>query len=247
MRPLITPGQEWTNHGDDANTSGTTTSVSLSGATNGDFVYVFFSTNGTAAASSLSCTTNGSGTVVTVQAQITFGSSTGSFGAWKIQKTASDTTLTISWTTSRGYGWIAQQWSDVLTDEGWNFRSITSAANSFTTNTATPTDTTRRGVGIFGGVNGGVGAHAAETWTPTAPMVEITHENGIVFAEAAIELCDTNGPVSSGAAQSYNSVSNNAGGVAMGNGFAAIFFLIPSPVAHQPSVALQAVNRAAVY
>lgn len=230
--------REWTNHGDDGNTTGTTATVSLSGSTDGDWIYLFWSSNGTITASSLTCVTNGLGTVVPVQAQTTFGSNTGVFGGWKIQKTSTDTTLTVSWATARGYNWLAQQWSGIGGDEGWSFKSVTGAGNTFTTNSATPTDATRTGVGIFGGVNGGIGIHATTTWTPTAPMAEIIHENGIAFAEADMELCDTNGPVVNGSAQSYTSVSANGGGTVQNNGFAAIFFLIPQPTTASASIDL---------
>jgi hypothetical protein len=230
--------------------SAITTPVDISTATNGEWIYVFFGVYNSIGAASLTCTTNGSGTVNTLQAQTTQGSgaTVGSVGAWYIKKQSSDTTLTISWTTSRPYVWAWQQWTGLhptTPHEGYSGAAITAAANVFTSPSSTPTDTTRWGVFFIEGVDGNVNTNAV-SWTPTAPQVEIGHVRNNTFSHPVNGLFDSNGTLASAASQSYTATYVPSGS-AMTNGYAGILFLIPaSTTVFQPTITKQAVNRAAV-
>lgn len=212
-------------------TAGTSATIDISGCPNGDWIFICFNSVATVTAASLGLATNGTSPITTLQAQTTYGSSTGSVGAWAIKKASGDTTLTISWTTSRQYTWAAVGYSGLSSTgnafDGWTFTSLTGASSRFTSAASDPTGSGDWGLAFFGGADGNANT-TQPTWTPSVPLVEIDNIKQNTFTHPVIESCDTNGNIVD-ALQQYSSKITPPGGLAVGNGFAAILFLNTAP------------------
>jgi hypothetical protein len=164
-----------------------------------------------------------------LQATATYGSSTGSCAAFKMKKTVGDTTLTLSWTGSKQYVWLAAAYSGLNATtpvEGWAWRSITGAANIFTTSAATPTGNGRKAFCWFGGADSNFNT-TQETWTTIKPLSQIAAVKQDTWTHPFAQICDTSSAVVTGP-QQFTSVVTPPGGGANNNGFAAVVFLVPA-------------------
>lgn len=215
----------------------TSMTVDISGATVGETVYAWVNIKW----SETTTTFTGWTSLFALQSQ----SLVGTYILYKRLKVAGDTTFTLSWTSTAVQALVLlQQWPGTVADEGAAEATRASAANVFPTPAGTPTDGNRWAVGFFCAQNGD-STNKTVTWTPsgdmTTPVQSGVNVNGSgAFCNSAIT--DSNGPVT---IASHTGTETTSGTTAVGNGAAAIMFLIPAS-SYRPTPTLQAVNRAAV-
>jgi hypothetical protein len=209
--------------GNVAGTAGTSTTVDVSGATNGQVCWIF----GFLGDAELGNITAPAGWTNAGQ---TFEGATGVASCrmvafWKV-KQSTDTTVTITdatnWTFSTKNQWVPISWPGVDTTVPFeNLTWATRSAGSITTYataTATPTGTNRWAVGLFGAR----GTTSAVAFTPDAALVERVDAVYTGTPFVGIEVADSNGAVTQ-AGHTYTATGQAASHAAMG-----LLYLIPS-------------------
>ena len=217
----ISPG--WT--GSANNTASTTSlTIDISGATVGEWVYAFCQSRSNNTSQAITGWTS----LGAAQA-LGGGTGNGLFIVFKRKKQSGDTTFSLTWTTSAQYEVFLGQWTGahlVSPDEAYASQAITSAGNSFSSPSATPSFADRWAIVALTAGNGDSG-HKTVTWTAPSGMVEFGHVNNpnTFSLWNGLGVFHSNGPVTA-ASHSYTGTAIN-GGLTMNNGSSAIFYLIP--------------------
>lgn len=208
---------------------GTSTSVDISGATDGEWVFVAIGI----ADSQASAPTAPAGWTITGQVQEgASGSASSCFTVYQRVKQTGDTTFVFSWPTTRKFEAVVLSWPGL--DPTTPVESVATLAHSaasvsYVTGTVTPTSTDRW-IAQFSCARG---ATALETFTPDGAMTERVDANhGGASPFVAIQVADTNANVTA-AGHTYTATCSQADP----NGSTIAFALIPessTPVPFTP-------------
>jgi hypothetical protein len=199
---------------------GTSTIVDISGATDGEWVFVAIGV----ADSQTSAPTAPVGWAITGQVQEgVSGSASSCFTVYQRKKQTGDTTFSFSWPTTRKFEAVVLSWPglDATTPvESVATLAHSAASASYVTNTVTPTAATRW-IAMFSLARG---ATALETFTADAAMTERVDANhGGTSPFTAIQVADTNAAVTA-AGHTYTATCSQADP----NGSTIAFALIPA-------------------
>jgi hypothetical protein len=207
--------------GNVAGTSVSTIAVDVSGATNGEVVWII-GTLGDAEVGAITAPA-GWNTLGQTSEGTSGGSSSRTVIFWKV-KQASDGTITITdatnWTVATKPQFVPISWPGVDPTnpaEGLSWLAHTTGT-SYVTGTATPTDANRWAVGVFSAR----GTTATVAWTPDAALTERVDAVNSASTFVGLEVADSNGAVTA-AAHTYTAVSQTAS-----HGLGGLFFLIPA-------------------
>lgn len=204
--------------GNVAGTAGTSATVDVSGATNGEVCWIM-GTVGDAQTSAFSAPSGWS--ILGQTSEGTSGaSSSRSVIFWKV-KNSGDTTVNITWPVSAKYQFVPISWPGVDTStpaEGLTWATHTTGS-SYVTGTATPSDATRWSVALLSSR----GSTTVVAWTPDAAQTERVDVINTSTPFVGLEVTDSNGTVTA-ASHSYTSTGQTAS-----HGLGAIMYLIPAP------------------
>jgi hypothetical protein len=205
---------------------GTSTTVDISGATTGEWVFVAIGI----ADSQTSAPTATAGWTITGQVQEgASGSASSCLTVFQRKKVAGDTTFLFTWPTNRKYEAVVISWPGL--DPTTPVESVATLAHSaasasYVTSTVTPTSTDRW-IAQFSFARG---TTALETFTADAAMTERVDANhGGTTPFAAIQVADTNANVTA-AGHTYTATCSQADP----NGSVIAFALIPESSSPTP-------------
>jgi hypothetical protein len=203
--------------------SATSATVDVSGATNGEVCFIF----GYLTDAQTTDITHGSWNILS---QTTEGTSGGSSSRqiilWKV-KSSGDTTVTINWSVSTKFQFVPISWPGVHgtgPTEGLSWLTHTSGT-SYVTGTATPTDTNRWAVGIFGAR----GSTAVVPWTFDAALTERVNVTNTNSPFDGFGVADSGAPVTA-ASHTYTSTGQSAS-----HGISGLLYLVPGSSTPPPT------------
>ena len=206
--------------GNGTNVAATNATVNVSGATNGEVVWIFASI-GDAQTSAVTAPSGWN-----IYAQTTEGTSGGSSSRdvilWKV-KGSGDTNVTLNWSVSANYQLVPVSWPGVDTTtpaEGIAWLNHTSGA-SYPTGTSTPTSNDRWAVAFVTSR----GSTTVTAFTPDAAMTERVDVINTGAPFIGLTIADSNAAVSA-TSKTYTFTGQTAS-----HGIGGLFFLIPGSTA----------------